>query len=191
MLVLETQREEFDTDDVQSSPVTQIQPSPLYPIAIGPVRPPPRKAPIRLPTPLPKPPSPKPNEPLPPVPRKAPTDDTKKAREAIKEINRQVQRATEGARKTKDIPFPQQRRIARTVARKQRRRQAPRSRPVHRCEPCTKVFSCPRLLAEHKTTKKHINKLWATNRPECLVCPYIPTSAEDWERHITGRRHRK
>ena len=126
------------------------------------------------------------------IPRRDPPADPEEARAAIKRINRQVELATKGVRKVRSIEFGQQRRIARTVVRRDRR-QAPRpkNRPVLRCDVCVKVFSDERLLAEHNSTKKHFNKVWARNRPQCLVCPYIPTSPEDWARHTSGRRHRK
>ena len=157
--------------------------------------------PLELPPPVVKPPA-KPSESEKPravkpatltrIPRKPVSEEDKlRARAVIGVINGRVakERKEAESRRVQLIPFGQQRRIARTIARRTKRK-VPRQPLVSlKCQPCDKVFSSPVFYKDHCATKKHKNKLWSKNRPLCKVCPYVPTAHDDWIRHINGRKH--
>ena len=153
--------------------------------------PPSRVKPPVKPTVSAKPPVTKPGVPI-RIPRKPVSEEDRlRARKAIGVINARVakERKQAESRRVQLIPFGQQRRIARTVARRTNRKV---SRPIPttlKCYPCAKVFSSPVYYNDHCATKKHRNKVWSQNRPSCKICPFAPTSRDDWVRHINGRRH--
>ena len=85
-------------------------------------------------------------------------------------------------------------RITKTANRRNQRNQRrgtkkPTPADVITCNPCSKIFRDPAIYRAHCLTKRHINKVWSLDAPECKVCPYKPTAQDDWTRHINGRGH--